>query len=64
MCVGGWGAFAEKVVAGAGIGRRGYLCLFKRYRLQSPSRYLIIRRLTVGYSRISERDVEVCESIP
>ena len=36
----------------------------KHYRLQSPSRYLIIRRLTVGYSTISQRevDVEVCGS--
>ena len=48
-------------MAGAGVGRRGVSLFLKLYRLQSPSRYLIIRRLTVGYSTISERDVEVCE---
>ena len=37
----------------------GISLFFKRYRLQSLSRYLKIRRLTVGYSTISERDVEV-----
>ena len=56
MCVCVGGAFAEKVVAGAGMGHRGVSLFIKRYRLQSPSRYLIIRRLTVGYSRISERN--------
>ena len=46
-------AFAEKVGGGGGLS-----LFMKLYRLQSPSRYLI----TVGYSTISERDVEVCES--
>ena len=55
-------AFAEKVVAGAAVGRRGGYLFMKPYRLQSPSRYLVIRRLTVGYSTISERDVQVCGS--
>ena len=52
-------AFAEKVVAGAGW-CVGVSLFMKRYGLQSPSRYLIIRRLTVRYSTISERDV--CDS--
>ena len=45
------------------MGRRGVSLFMKRYRLskKSPLRYLIIRRLTVGYSTISERDVEVYE---
>ena len=29
-------AFAEKVVAGAGVGRRGVSLFMKLYRLQSP----------------------------
>ena len=45
------------------VGRRGCISLFmKHYRLQLHSRYLIIQRLTVGYSAISLREVEVCES--
>ena len=40
-------AFAEKVVAGAGMGRRRGSLFMKHHRLQSPSRYLIIQRLTV-----------------
>ena len=56
-------AFAEKVVAGAAVGRRGGGYLFmKPHRLQSTSRYLVIWRLTVGYSTISVRDVQVCGS--
>ena len=55
-------SFVEKVVAGAGMGRRGVSLFMKDYRLQSPSRYLIIRGLTVGYSTTSQREVEVCGS--
>ena len=55
-------AFAEKVVAGAGVGV-GEVSLFtKHYRLQSHSHYLIMRGLTVGYSTTSQREVEVCGS--
>ena len=46
----------------AGVGRREVSLFMKHNRLQSPSRYLIIRRLTVGYSTISQREVEVCGS--
>ena len=50
------------MVAGAGVGVGGLSLFMKHYRLQSPSRYLIIQMLTVGYSRISQREVKVCGS--
>ena len=46
---------------GRGWGRKGLSLFMKHYGLQSLSRYLIIRRLTVGYST-SQREVEVCGS--
>ena len=52
--------FTEKVVAGAGWGVVGVSLLITHYRFQS--RYSIIRRLTVGYSTIPQREAEVCES--
>ena len=54
----GWGGGG-----GGGGGGEGVSLFMKLYRLQSPSRYLLIRRLTVGYSTISERDVEVCVAL-
>ena len=36
----------------------GVSLFMKHYRLLAPSRYLIIRRLTVGYSTISQKEVE------
>ena len=59
----GWenGVCGESGGRGGGGAWGGYLFM-KPYRLQSPSRYLVIRRLTVGYSTISERDVQVCGS--
>ena len=52
-------AFVEKVVAGAGVGQKGVSLFMKHYRLQSPSRYLIIRMLTIRSSTISQMEVEV-----